>query len=946
MDDLNSLDWSSSSNTTINKAPVTGSGNYYASLRPTPAPASSGRSTPLSAQALGAFKPPATGIPKSSTSDSFSNLVSFGSAKQGNKLTLQEQQEKLEAEKARKAAEQRKQYEIQFGHSQFWDRLSAKPQTISSTPLATSGTSTPVTNSIAPIPESFSETINGRNESNNDEDNDLLAAFNADTKVDNSSYYPPPNKTGNDTALPIESKGLDLSRPEAWGKPTTDTALGSLGDEGDPFGLGQMEKRTRTPNHDFAPAGDDEDFLGDLGKPVEEVIRYAKTSPSATEQRASEGPENETDDPWDKAVNELVDMGFSAENSRRALTESGAGLDVQAAVGWLLNDAHRQAKQKAQSARGSAKNLERENRSSFTGDDWDIPVDKSSKVAMPAWVRQEARSQSQSRGDDSRSLANNDNDISKTAAAVGSNLLKTANSLWKKSQKKVQKAVSEFAQDSDPSQPKWMRDASTDRRPKEKQDFTEDVPRGRKESGTLNVTDEALMLEADSRPPPRKMKGTADPRFLSSGSSSSRDQSPAASNPSTGRSTPVPRWQQVTPAPSLDQRSRLSKQTVEEQSAQAYVSPARRKKPAPPPRPTDTADLLFDAGSGPSQPAARGEAPRPQTVKETELSKPSKISTPIQVRPKAQLRNIPILSPTALVTSTQHRQAGTAHFKRGDYASAHASYTSSLSSIPQGHPISIILFSNRSLTALKTGDPKGAVSDADTALTLIGPSRGADESIDLGDGTAEAKKPMQEYWGKALMRKAEALEQMERWNDANAVWREAVEAGVGGATAVQGRQRCEKALAPKPKQSAARQPLRAPSKPKSALNDLALTPAQSTAAVNRLRAANLAAEKTDEEKFALSDSVDARISKWRDGRKDNLRALLGGLDQVLWEGSGWKKVGMHELVVNSKVKLVYMKAIARVHPDKVRLSFHRHFLPNSNFCNLTSPEVKDILTYG
>jgi hypothetical protein len=276
-----------------------------------------------------------------------------------------------------------------------------------------------------------------------------------------------------------------------------------------------------------------------------------------------------------------------------------------------------------------------------------------------------------------------------------------------------------------------------------------------------------------------------------------------------------------------------------------------------------------------------------------------------------------VLSPAALSTSTRHRQAGTAHFKRGDYASAHASYTLSLNSIPKDHPITIVLLSNRSLTALKTGDPKGAVSDADSALNLIGPSRGESESIDFGNGTLEGKKPMQDYWGKALMRKAEALEQMERWKDAGTVWKEAVEAGVGGATAVQGRQRCENALLPKPKPSVARQPQKATPKPKTTLNELAPDPIQNTAAINRLRAANLAAEKADDEKFALSDSVDARVSKWRDGRKDNLRALLGGLDQVLWENSGWKKVGMHELVINSKVKIVYMKAIARVHPDKV-----------------------------
>lgn len=76
-------------------------------------------------------------------------------------------------------------------------------------------------------------------------------------------------------------------------------------------------------------------------------------------------------------------------------------------------------------------------------------------------------------------------------------------------------------------------------------------------------------------------------------------------------------------------------------------------------------------------------------------------------------------------------------------------------------------------------------------------------------------------------------------------------------------------------------------------------------------------KQVDAEKFALVDKVDARIAAWRDGKRDNLRALLGSLDQVLWEGSGWKKVGLHELVVANKVKIVYMKAIAKCHPDKI-----------------------------
>ena len=40
---------------------------------------------------------------------------------------------------------------------------------------------------------------------------------------------------------------------------------------------------------------------------------------------------------------------------------------------------------------------------------------------------------------------------------------------------------------------------------------------------------------------------------------------------------------------------------------------------------------------------------------------------------------------------------------------------------------------------------------------------------------------------------------------------------------------------------------------------------------------------------------------------------------VLWPEAGWKKVGMSELVLPGKVKIQYMKGIAKVHPDKVRL---------------------------
>jgi hypothetical protein len=231
------------------------------------------------------------------------------------------------------------------------------------------------------------------------------------------------------------------------------------------------------------------------------------------------------------------------------------------------------------------------------------------------------------------------------------------------------------------------------------------------------------------------------------------------------------------------------------------------------------------------------------------------------------------------------------------------------------------LLCNRALTALKIGEPRQAVEDADTAIRLIGPGKGEGEHVELqgtGDSPAE-KRDMRDLYGKALSRKAEALEQMEKWADAAAVWQLCVEAGLGGATAAAGRQRCQKALAPKPAPAprpASTSPAALPTRPKATATP---TSQKSSEAVQRLRAAHKAAEKEGDERIALTDKVDARIAAWRDGKRDNLRALLSSLDSVLWEGSGWKKVGLHELVVPNKVKVVYMKAIAKTHPDKVSL---------------------------
>ena len=534
-------------------------------------------------------------------------------------------------------------------------------------------------------------------------------------------------------------------------------------------------------------------------------------------------------------------------------------------------------------------------------------------------MQEHQRSGSSQRGRDSRSPANGEKEPSQYAAEIGSKMFKTANSLWKTGTKKLNQAVAELNSDSDSNQPKWMKDAQSETGARKSRPSQHDpeannhdrMARKATQQPTArqtqpDVTDEALMLEADSRPPPRKYR----PKAEGSREPSAPLPPPQSSGPPK-QSISQPKFLQQPTA--RDPRAKLSRQAIEEEASQAYISPARRKKTTPKAPPTEQEpELLFDSPQSSYQPAPAPSRsnPVPQSVKRP--------TTALPTRPLPPKRNIPAHSPFALQASTKARQEGTSAFKRGDYALASTLYSTAITTVPSTHPLVLPILTNRALVHLKIGEPKSAIADAKSVLEIIGPSRGASETVDLGGD--ESVKPMISYWEKAMIRQAEALEQLERWSEAATVWKSCVEAGIGGATSIAGRDRCEKATAvpSQPQPSAARKPAAPKPRPKaSAIGDLGPESMQSAEAVSRLRAANAAADRVDDEKFALADVVDSRVKKWRLGKESNLRALLSTLQNVLWEGSGWKEIGMGELLMPGKVKVNYMKGIAKVHPDKV-----------------------------
>lgn len=772
----------------------------------------SGRSTP---QAQPISRPNSTvnrnGAPKG---DGFEGLLGLKSSKAApSNVSIQERQRQLVEERRRQQDQQ----------AQMWDTLGN-----GSLSGRASGNGTPDVN------------ISGKA----GEEEDIFAAFSKDAPVNKASHFPPP----------------------ATQSPSVAATTGGFDEDDDPFGLGAVPKVANGQVRMESTFSTEDDVLGALGKPVEQRPAVRETVARPPPREAT--PDNTAED---GAVAELVDMGFPPDNAKIALAESGG--DVQRAVGWLLQQAHEESKQKARKEEPAQRHRDPKPRSREDGE------------AVPQWMRQTERPSSAARRHDSRSPAGGEKDAAAVAQELGSKLFKGANSIWKASQKQMAKTVADFqgggAAGEASSQPKWMQEASGD-----SSRSNSHRREGKQRKPEIDVTDEAAMLDMP-RDRPSKPARTDTPPMNDAAPRPTQTQSQTQSQP---------RFMQQAP-PVQDKRptTKLSRQQVEEQSAQAYVSPARRKRPTPSPTPAAEVDLFSPAPTPAALPKQQSKPlPAPSASR---ISRPSP-----SPRPQAPPRTIPQVSSSTLKTSAAHRTTGTESFKRGDYASAHESYTQALTGIPQTHPIAIVILCNRALTALKTGDPKAAILDAERALGVIGPGNGVDEVVE--------EKSMREFWGKAVMRKAEGLEAMEKWSDAAGAWKLAVEAGVGGAISARGRDRCDKAGAPKPKP--------APSKAKPTTVAAARTPGPGeAAAVASLRAANAAAAKDEDARFAATDVVDARLASWKSGKEGNLRALLQSLDGVLWEGAGWKKVGMADLVLPGKVKVVYMKAIGRVHPDKV-----------------------------
>jgi len=612
-------------------------------------------------------------------------------------------------------------------------------------------------------------------------------------------------------------------------------------------------------------AEDEDDILGDLGKPIDSIprppqnVRDFHDNAELFSHTKQETPQNTRGSkqggsrpvsPPPHILGQIVEMGFSVQQARVALAATDTGLDVQGALEVLLSNGAASSSHPPTPRRQSPANV----------------------PALPRGHRDRIKERSRSSSlqrDNEQNLQEQADKLIAQASEIGLGMLNKASIFWREGKERIQKVYEERATGSNlalaskkpasqlSGRPKWMTDMA-----------------GEHEMGAAEGT---YRDDTDNDQTTRRNQNTSQQISLSG---------PGASTNSTR------------PSSELATTTTVAANLLSSNEPTAYVSPWRRGKPKP-----KTEPEMVD--------------PSPKAGNTTRTGTP-RAPSPVRAAPRASVVSA---SPSAISISTQHKDRGTEKFKLGQYSEAEAAYATAIAALPDSHLLLVPLYNNRALARLKTGNSSGAVDDATVVLVIIGsryhPARElkvsrADEgaSVDLADGMT-----------KALKRRAEAFEGREKWEDAKKDWealagKEWVKPNIRS-EAVRGVGRCRRMVQAASSSSSVTQPIDGPRKPKPR-PARPQVPSGPSEALAKLRSVNDAAEAEDQARYELKDNVDARILAWKGGKETNIRALLASLDLVLWPELGLQKVGMAELVSPAQVKIRYTKTIAKLHPDKVQ----------------------------
>jgi tetratricopeptide (TPR) repeat protein len=101
--------------------------------------------------------------------------------------------------------------------------------------------------------------------------------------------------------------------------------------------------------------------------------------------------------------------------------------------------------------------------------------------------------------------------------------------------------------------------------------------------------------------------------------------------------------------------------------------------------------------------------------------------------------------------------------------------------------------------------------------------------------------------------------------------------------------------------------------------------------VKELREQERKKKAEEAERMIIEKEVDTKIYEWKKGKEGDFKALVCSLDLVLWPEAQIKGVEMKILSDAKKCKIVYCKAILKIHPDKAINGINIFSLTNHNF---------------
>ncbi|CAK9437474.1 uncharacterized protein LODBEIA_P18520 [Lodderomyces beijingensis] len=322
-------------------------------------------------------------------------------------------------------------------------------------------------------------------------------------------------------------------------------------------------------------------------------------------------------------------------------------------------------------------------------------------------------------------------------------------------------------------------------------------------------------------------------------------------------------------------------------SSRANLETVGRPSPRPSPRPS----------TAPSP----SPAPPGEPVSEVDLIGISSSTQPPSTK-SSSLRDSTPLNQFIQTDYTTNKTKASQAYTTGDYTLALELYGASLTSLPPRHELRIVINSNLALINKLSGHLKPALVNVEDSLSLMSLEECNDSRILLSE------KPIKYWYVKLVSIQAEALELMEKYQDALDSYTLLIQKlGCMDKKIMDGMRRVDKIVNPqnyKPVKPAKPQPAKparsqpvngAPSKPKSVEEKPELDP-------------------------LIKDQIESQVETWSKQRNNELRKLLADLHVILpitLANDKLLHLQSQDLVLPKQVKIQYMKVISSIHPDKL-----------------------------